>query len=128
MMAATITHEIEFEEMIPVIDDRRVEGMMLYGTAKLISNDPECDPKAFYVDEITIDGGLVLKRPRSMREPSDFREILFVAIASQIESDSTDIGRYAQAEFSEAVEDALQPDPDQAYDEMRDRRMEGVHA
>lgn len=127
-MAATITHEIEFEELMPVIDDRRVKGMMLYGTAKLVSNDPESDPKAFYVDEITIDGGLVLKRPRSMREPSDLREMLFVAMAGQIESDRTDIGRYAQAEFSEAVEESRQPDPDRAHDEMRDRSLGGIHA
>jgi len=122
-MAVTITHEIEFEELIPVIDDRRVEGMMLYGTATLVSNDPESDPKAFYVDEITIDGGLVLKRPRSMREPSDFSEILFVAIAGQIESDSTDIGRYAQAEFSEAVEAVSEPDPDQARQQQIDHEF-----
>ncbi|MBW8282491.1 MAG: hypothetical protein K0M55_02720 [Rhizobium sp.] len=118
-MAVTITREIEFEELVPVIDECRIEGMMLYGTATLASNDQENEPRDFYVREVDL-SGFHIDRPRDMRFPVTFRDKLFVAIASQIESMATHIGRYAQAEFSEAVESASEPDPDQAHQQRID--------
>lgn len=124
---AEIEHEIEFEELTPILNGNRITGMMLYGKAILASADPS-EPHAFYVKSIRIDGGLLLERnggrPRGHEQGTSGE--LFDTLAHQIESDRTEIGRLAQAEFADAVDEARQPDPDAWYDARRDARMEGV--
>ena len=95
--------EIEFEELQPVIDGVRVEGMMLYGKATLEAAYPDEDD-SFFVSEITLDGGLRLTACGGVpKDHPSFKKSLFRAIADEIQNEKTSIGRYAQACFSEAV-------------------------
>lgn len=117
--------DFEFEELCPVIDRIAVEGMMLFGTATLAQNDPGGNPEDFYVKEIRLNGGLRLTRSGdgALGFPDPFRKSLFHAATRQIEDDRTAIGRAAQEHFSAEVAESRQPDPDRAYDEMRDRQL-----
>lgn len=101
-MADSTEIQFEFEELQPVIDGVKVEGMMLYGTATLESAYPGEDD-SFFVSEITLDGGLHLTACGKVpKDHPSFKKELFRAIADQIQNEKTEIGRIAQAEFSEA--------------------------
>jgi len=115
----------DFDELVPTIEDTVIRGMMLYGTAVLASADPG-EPDAFYVKEVIIDGGfrLLPSGAGEMGVPSEYRKLMFKAIASIIESDKNPTGRAAQECFTEERRADGVPDPDYLYDAMRDRQME----
>ena len=119
-----IEHTIDIDELVPVIEDDLIQGIQLYGKAILTQSDPEGEDTCFYVKKVILDGDYVLVPDNPNSNHRTFKGMLFTAVAEQIESDKTAIGKFAQAEFNGAVEEANQPDPDQAYEEMRDRRME----
>jgi len=123
-----LEHTIDIEELTPTIEDDEMKGVMIFGKAVLAQNDPTGEPTEFYVKRIILDGDVVLRPDNRLTGVTTWKGTLFKAIADQIQNDRTDIGRFAQAEFNEVVKDARQPDPDQAYDEMRDRRMGGIDA
>jgi len=116
-----IQHTIDIEELQPVIEGCRIPGMMLYGKATLVSADPS-EKYAFYVKEVVIDGNFRLTASGAgvMGFPSAFRKLLFKAICDEIEDSRTAMGKWAQSEFSEAVDEGRDGDPDRAYDERRD--------
>ena len=120
-MADSIEITIEFEELQPVIDDVKVEGMMLYGKAVLESAYPGEDD-SFFVSEIVLDGGLRLlpSGAGEMGFPCQIRKQLFHVISSVIQNPKTNIGRYAQAEFSEAVRDSDEDAGPHVYDARRE--------
>lgn len=89
----------EFQELTPRDTlGRPILGIMLYGEAELVGSDPENNPDQFYVASVTLDGGFTLD-PRS-----EFDGVLFKKIAAELENGKTELGRLAQAVFSEAVE------------------------
>jgi hypothetical protein len=97
--------EFEFEELVPVLNDRIVTGMMLYGTATLESADPS-EPHAFYVSEVVLDGGLVLTPSGNVPKGHySLTKELFKAVADIIQNDKHPIGKFAQAEFGSAVDE-----------------------
>lgn len=118
-MADSIEIQFEFEELQPVIDGLKVEGMMLYGTATLESAYPGEDD-SFFVSEITLDGGMHLTACGKVpKDHPSFKKELFRAIADQIQNEKTEIGRIAQAEFSEACRgDEIGPSP--VYNALRE--------
>lgn len=117
-MADSTIIEFEFEELQPVIDGVKVEGMMLYGTATLESAYPGEDD-SFFVSEITLDGGMHLTACGTVpKDHPSFKKELFRAIADHIQNEKTAIGRYAQAEFSEAVRGEDSPSP--VYSALRE--------
>lgn len=123
-----VTCEFEFEELNPVVNDRLFKGVMLYGTATLVSADPESDPHSFYVRSIELDGGVVLVKGGGIPNGHhSFEKDLFKAIADIIQNDRHPIGRAAQANFGEAVDESRQPDPDAWRDQRQDNRMWGHH-
>lgn len=103
--------EITFEELQPVIDETRVEGIMLYGKATLASSREDGSDE-FYVKSISLEQSpgkmFHLKEPQYRHLASDFHGKLFNAIAAEIENEKTSTGRFAQAKFSEAVRDAME--------------------
>lgn len=98
-------YSFEFEELVPVINDRIVSGMMLYGTATLESADP-FEPHEFYVSRIVLDGGWALTPSGNVpRGHESVEKTLFKAIADIIQNDKHPVGKRAQEEFGEAVDD-----------------------
>ncbi|MGX5719883.1 hypothetical protein [Shinella zoogloeoides] len=129
-MAQEIEITVDFEEVEPVIEGIKVEGMPLYGTATLASSDPWGEPHEFYVKEIVLNGsgrGFRLDKDGTgaMGFPSPFRKVLFKALEDALTNDKTDLGKFMQASFSEAVRDAKEGNPDRAYDERRDHQAMG---
>ena len=97
-------YEFTFEELVPVINDRIVSGMMLYGTATLESADP-FEPHEFYVSQIVIDGGWVLTPSGNVpRGHESVEKTFFKAIADIIQNDKHPVGKRAQLEFGDAVD------------------------
>lgn len=123
-MMVEITATYEFEFLNPQIDGYAVQGMDLHGIAKLASSDYETEPHEFYVTEIELAGGLTLRPKMVPNGHVDHREWLFKAITAILQSDRTAHGQAAQHAFDEEVEGRTQPDPDEWYDEMRDRRFQ----
>lgn len=119
-----VVHEFEFEQLTPVIDNSIVKGMLLSGTAKLVSNDPISEPHEFYVKSVDLDG-MRLVADNRLTGVTTFNGKLFKAIADIIHNDRHPLGHAAQEEFSEVVEESRQPDPDRAYDERRDHQAMG---
>lgn len=104
-------YEFTFKELVPVINDSIVSGMMLYGTATLESADP-FEPHAFYVSEIVLDGGLVLTPSGDVpKGHHSLTKDLFKAIADIIQNDRHPVGIRAQQEFGEAVDDGTEVVP-----------------
>lgn len=98
-------YQFDFEELVPVLSDRIVTGMMLYGTATLESADPS-EPHAFYVSEVVLDGGLVLTPSGNVPKGHySLTKELFKAVADIIQNDKHPIGKFAQAEFGSAVDE-----------------------
>lgn len=98
-------YSFEFEELVPVINDRIVTGMMLYGTATLESADPY-EAHEFYVSQIELDGGMVLTPSGDV--PKGHHSIakdLFKAIADIIQNPKHPVGKRAQAEFGDFVDE-----------------------
>lgn len=96
--------EFEFQELTPRDTlGRPITGIMLYGTASLESADPN-DPHSFYVASITLEGAASMRRSAELNKPSSFDGMLFAKIADELENSKTELGRLAQAEFSEKVE------------------------
>lgn len=91
-------------------------GILVYGTATL--TDDEND--SFYVSKIVLDGGTVLQRKGNgaMGMHDAFKDELFKRIADQIEKMD-----HAAEAYATALAESRQPDPDQAYDQMRDDRI-----
>lgn len=112
-------HEFSFEEIIPHINGKRVTGWPLHGKATLAQDDLSDDKTAFFVSEVEIDGGFII-RPRD-RNP--ILSQIFDAVAKRIEDASTKLGQAAAEEFASLV--TSEPDPDRAYDERRDRQAMG---
>jgi hypothetical protein len=97
--------EFEFEELVPVLEDRIVTGMMLYGKAVLESADPS-DAHEFFVSSVELDGGLVLTPSGGV--PAGHHSIskdLFKAVAAIIQNPKHPIGKQAQMEFGEAADE-----------------------
>lgn len=111
------SHEFEFQELTPRdARGRPVLGIMLYGTAELVSNEGS-DPHEFYVASVTLDGGSVLDQ----RGPFD--GVLFRKIADELENSKTELGRLAQAEFSGVVEASV---PEAPFRQRVMRQLEQV--
>lgn len=91
-------------------------GILAYGTATL--TDDEND--SFYVSKIVLDGGTVLQRKGNgaLGMHNAFKDELFKQIADQIEKLD-----HAAETFAREKDEANQPDPDQAYEKMRDDRI-----
>lgn len=96
------TVNFDFEELVPVINNTVVRGMMLYGTATLESADPS-DSHAFFVSHVVLDGGLVL----TPDAPSHhiLTKDLFKAVADILQNDKHELGKAAQVAFGEAVDE-----------------------
>lgn len=95
----------EFEELVPILDDRIVTGMMLYGKAILESADPS-EPHEFFVSSVELDGGFVLTPSGGV--PNGHHSIskdLFKAVAAVIQNPKHPIGKAAQMGFGEAVDE-----------------------
>lgn len=118
----------EFEELNPQIDGFHVEGMMLYGTATLVSAYPDEEEHEFYVREIELVGGLTLRADNRKTGQNTFRGQLFKAIEAILTSDRTAHGKAAQIAFDEELEGKREPDPDRRHDERRERRHGGMYA
>lgn len=103
--------EYPFDE-ISIVD----AGILAYGTATL--TDDEND--GFYVSKIVLDGGTVLRRKGNgaLGMPNAFKDELFKLIADQIEKLD-----HAAEKFAFEKHEASKPDPDLAYEQMRDDRM-----
>lgn len=104
--------EYEFEELCPQIDGYHVDGMMLFGTAELVSSDPISEPHEFYVRKVVLAGGLTLQSKMVPNGHTSHREWLFEAIKSVLESGRTAHGKAAQIKFNEQVQPPTDPDPD----------------
>lgn len=99
------TVNFEFEELVPVINNTVVRGMMLYGTATLESADPS-EAHAYYVSHVVLDGGLVLTPSGGVpRGHASITADLFKAVADILQNDKHDLGKAAQVAFSEAVDE-----------------------
>ena len=84
------------------------DALMAWGTATLASSGEEY-PGEFYVSEIKLDNGLVL-RPKgvgNMGAPDTFRAELFNRIAAILEADDAVQTAYAEAE--EGDDDVVKP-------------------
>jgi hypothetical protein len=127
-MAREIEITVDFEEVFPTIEGIKLDGMCLSGSAVLASSDPTGDRHEFYVKSVTIDGGMKTdaKGSGAMGFPSLFRKVLFKSVEDALTNDRTKLGQFMQAQFSEAVRDAQEGDPDRAFDERRDRQMAAV--
>lgn len=98
-------YSFEFEELVPVINDRIVTGMMLYGTATLESADPY-EAHEFYVSQIELDGGMVLTPSGDVpKGHHNIAKDLFKAIADIIQNPKHPVGKRAQAEFGDFVDE-----------------------
>lgn len=117
--------QYEFEELCPQIDGYHVNGMMLFGTAELVSSDPISEPHEFYVRKVVLAGGLTLQSKLTPNGHVSHREWLFEAIKKILESDRTAHGIAAQECFDEEVDARSEPDPDRAYEERRDHQAMG---
>lgn len=98
-------YTFEFEELVPILEDRIVTGMMLYGKAILESADPS-EPHEFFVSSVELDGGLVLTSSGGV--PKGHHSIskdLFKAVAAVIQNPKHPIGARAQMEFGEAADE-----------------------
>jgi hypothetical protein len=107
----------EFEVSYPFDEISIVDaGILSYGTATL--TDDEND--GFYVSKIVLDGGTVLRSRGNgaLGMHNAFKDELFKQIAEQIEKSD-----HAAQKFAFEKHEANQPDPDLAYEQMRDDRM-----
>lgn len=118
----TLEHHLEFEELKIPVCGKNSSGLMLYGTATLSG-----DEDGFSVVFIELGNGTHL-RPRGNGGggfPAPFEDELFKRIAAVIENPKTAIGKMAEREWADVVEDAKIGDPDRAYDERRDHAAMG---
>ena len=110
-MTSTDPVEFEFQQLTTRDNSgREIYGMELSGTAYLESNNPPGYGyrDEFYVESIVILGGLVLTRKRAEASKTGFEGVLFKQIADQIENSATEIGKDAQAVFSDAVAEQME--------------------
>jgi len=92
--------EFSFEELSPRDErGRPILGIMLYGTATLVTDDYDFDKYSFVVSSIEIDGYGVLPKVDGGLYSS-----LFEAIRAEIYNDKTEIGKDAQIAFRDAVD------------------------
>lgn len=97
--------EFEFQQFTPYRDGREVYGIMIDGTAYLESSTERGYGyrNEFYVDAVEILGGLVITHKQAKASPNGFNGVLFKLVADRIENSATEIGKDAQAVFSDAV-------------------------
>ena len=108
-------HELEF-----TFDELQLPGfgigMLLYGTAYLQSTgDGE-----FFVQSVQLDGGSWLT---PVREGGTLEAKLYREIAAVLYDDSTPYGAKAAEDWAMEMADLRGPDPDAAYERMRDARI-----
>ncbi len=116
---SALTIDFPFDELPVKVCDVYDMSLLAYGTAELTASgdDPE---DGFYVSEIKLDSGALLKRPSKINSSGGFEGELFSRIADVIENPKSKIGQHAEEAFAEAWEEARQPDPDDARDRRRD--------
>ncbi len=115
----TLTIDFPFDELPVMVCDVYDASLLAYGHAELTASgdDPE---DGFYVSEIKLDSGALLKRPSKINTADGFEGELFRRIADVIQNPKCKIGELAEEAFAEAWEETSQPDPDYERDRRRD--------
>ncbi|MFK0382857.1 hypothetical protein [Agrobacterium sp. NPDC090273] len=93
---APISATFEFDELSIAVHGRFDSGVMISGCAEL-----EGDDEGFLVTELYLEDGTCLSDVTELETP--FEAELFRRIALIIQNDRTRVGRYAAAEWADAV-------------------------
>ena len=98
-------YQFEFTDLIPVIQDSIVTGMKLDGVATLETAEEDERSHEFYVSSIVLDGGYLLTPSGGVPNGHhSIRKDLFKAIADIIQNNKHPVGKRAQLEFGDAVD------------------------